>query len=113
MRRLRGERGAASVELLGLLPYLLLAALMGWQLLLLTYSVTNASNAARTGSRTEGLGGEGEKAAVRALASPLRKHADVKVDGEKASVRVRVPIVFPGFSSDEFTVKRSAELPAE
>ena len=110
---IRAERGSASVELLGVLPLLLLAALMAWQILLAAFSVTNAENAARSGSRTEGRGGDGKKAAVRSLAGALRHGAKVTIDGERATVRVRVPIVFPGLTSDALTVRRSAELPAE
>ena len=114
MRRALGaERGTVSVELLGVLPYLLLAALMAWQILLITSTVTSASNAARSGSRTEGRGGDGEKAAIRALSPGLRDGAKVKVEDERAAVRVRVPIVFPGLSTDAFTVRRTAELPAD
>jgi len=96
MRRLRDERGQATVELMGLLPYILLVALVMWQLLLATWAITSASNAARTGSRVEARQtGSGEKAAIDALNGPLRKHATAVVSGERAVVRVRIPILVP------------------
>jgi hypothetical protein len=108
---LRDESGQASVELLGLLPYLLLAGLVVWQLLLATWAVTSASNAARTGSRVESRGGDGRKAALDALDGRLREHALSRISGERAEVRVRVPILVPGLDSEDLTVRRTAEFP--
>lgn len=112
-RRLRSERGVVSVELIGMVPYMLLAALAIWQILLATWTVSSTTNAARTSSRVEGRGGDGEKAAVDALARPLREFASVELDGEISRVRVRMPLVFPGLTVEDLTVTRSAELPAE
>lgn len=111
MIRLRDERGQASVELLGLLPYLLLAGLVVWQLLLATWAVTSASNSARTGSRVESRGGNGRVAAIAALDGPLREHALARVSGERTRVRVRIPILVPGLDSDALSVVRDAEFP--
>jgi len=113
MRRLRrDERGQATVELLGLLPYLLLAGLVMWQLLLATWAITSASNAARTGSRVESRqAGAGKQAAIDALNGPLRKHAVATVSGERTVVRVRIPILVPGLDTDSVTVQRKAEFP--
>lgn len=109
--RLRGERGQASVEFVGTVGWLLLAALMAWQLLLAGWAVTSASNAARTGSRVQGRGGDGHGAAISSLSSPLREHAQAEVDGERTLVRVRVPLLIPGLSVDSITVAKSATLP--
>jgi len=109
--RLRDESGQASVELLGLLPYLLVAGLFVWQLLLATWAVTSASNAARTGSRVEARGGDGRKAALDALDAALREHARSRIAGERAEVRVRIPLLFPGLSTRDLTVQRVAEFP--
>lgn len=116
MRRRRwraGERGQASVELLAMLPLLLIAALLVWQLLLAGYAVTSAENAARNASRAEALGDDGREVAEESLSFGLDKGAKVEIDGDVASVRVRVPIVAPGFSSRGLTVERDAELPGE
>ena len=53
---LRDEAGQASVEFAGVLMWMLLAALLIWQLLLVTWTFTSASNAARTATRVEGRG---------------------------------------------------------
>ena len=45
--RTYGQRGSASLETIGMLPYLLLAALFAWQVLVAGYIAVNAENAAR------------------------------------------------------------------
>lgn len=109
--RARGERGQASVELIGMLPFLVLAALLVWQLLLVGYAVTSAENAARAASRVEARGGDGGKAARRVVGSPLRKGIRTEVDRGKTVVRVRVPLIVPGITREDLTVSRDAELP--
>lgn len=115
MRRLlREERGQASAELLGMVWWLLFAALFVWQLMLGAWTVTQTSNAARTASRVEARGGDAEKAARNALAGPLRDGFDekrFKIDGERATVVVRIPIILPGLTADGFVAKRSVTLP--
>jgi len=112
-RGLARERGQVSVELLGMLPLLLISALLVWQLLLAGYAVNSAENAARNASRAEGLGKDGEEAAKDSLSFGLEKGAKVQIDGDKATVSVRVPIVAPGVSSGDLTVERDAELPSQ
>ena len=112
MRRIhRDQRGQASVEFAGVLVWLLLAALFIWQLLLVTWAFNQASNAARTASRVDGRGGSGQKAGKEALSPGLRDHAKVELAGEKATVKVRIPIVVPGLDSPKLLATRTAELP--
>ncbi len=114
MRRLADEAGQASAELMGMLGWLLLVTLIVWQVCLAAWTYTQVSNAARTGSRVEGRGGDGEKAAKNALSDPLRKTVQrIKVDGEKATVEVRIPLLIPGLlTSKDLVAKRTAELPS-
>jgi hypothetical protein len=109
--RFRDERGQASVELMGLLPYMLLAALVVWQLMLVGWATVSASNAARTGSRVEARGGEGREAALAALDGPLRRTATSTLNDEEAEVRVRIPILMPGLTVEDLTVTKTAETP--
>ena len=108
---LRDETGQATVEFAGVLVWMLLAGLLVWQLLLVTWSFNQASNAARTASRADGRGGSAEKAGKAALSPGLRKHAKVEMVGEKATVRVRIPIVLPGLDSPNVRATGTAELP--
>jgi hypothetical protein len=111
-RRRYGQRGSASLETIGMLPYLLLAALFAWQVLVAGYIAVNTENAARNGSRVEGRGGDGEAAALDALAPFLREDASTTLDGEEATVTVKIPIVLPQITSENFTITRTATLPA-
>jgi TadE-like protein len=112
-RRLADERGQASAELMGMMVWLLLVTLIVWQICLAAWTYTQVSNAARTGSRVEGRGGDGEKAAKNALAGPLQESVElIDVDGDKATVKVRMPIVLPGvMTTKKLTASRTAELP--
>jgi Flp pilus assembly protein TadG len=111
LARLRQEAGQVSVEFAGLLLWLLLAALFIWELMLVAWSFNQASNAARTASRVDARGGDAEKAGRNALSPGLRKHAEVTMRGEKATVKVRIPIIIPGLDSDEMRASGDAELP--
>jgi hypothetical protein len=108
----RGESGQASVEFTGILMWMLLAALFIWQMLLVTWAFNQASNAARTASRVEGRGGDPKKAGTNALNPNLRDHAVVEMSGEKATVRVRIPIIVPGLGTDKLRASGDAQLPS-
>jgi hypothetical protein len=49
--------------------------------------------------------------AVDALPGYLRDGARPRTDGSRVTVRVEVPLLFPGLSVDQLTIARSAELP--
>ncbi len=110
-RLISEERGQASTELVGMLWWMLLCALVVWQLLLAAWSVDQAANAARTASRVDARGCDATKAARYAVSGGLREGLKVKMTGEKAEVSVRIPIVFPGFGDDRLRATRSATLP--
>ena len=111
MRRLRDESGQASVEFAGVLFWLLLATFAMWQLLLVAWTVNQATNAARTASRVDARGGDAAKAGRQAVSPVLRKGMRVEMKGEKATVRVRMPLIVPGLGSERVRAERSAELP--
>ncbi|MGH2749669.1 MAG: TadE/TadG family type IV pilus assembly protein [Actinomycetota bacterium] len=108
----RNQRGSASIETIGMLPYLLMAALFAWQVLVAGFIAVNAENAARNGSRVEGRGGDGSAAAIDSLAPFVRDGATASVDGERATVRVEIPIVLPQITSENFAITRTATLPS-
>src|SRR3954466_7292031 len=94
-RLLTDQRGQSSVELVGMLWWMLLAALVVWQLMLAAWAVDQTANAARTASRVEGRGGDAEKAARNALPSGLRDGMKVKISGETPQLSARLPSVAP------------------
>lgn len=140
-RRWRDERGTAVIESLGMLPYLALAALAGWQLLLAVASVGAVEQAARTGGRVAAAGGDGAAAALEALPSFLSagdaragqqgtdcaRAGTAPAAGSEAprlaacgrgsqaggTVRltVRAPLVLPGVDTGALTITRSASFP--
>jgi Flp pilus assembly protein TadG len=112
LRRLHGDQaGQATVEFSGILMWLLLAAVFIWQMLLVTWAFNQASNAARTASRVDGRGGDARKAGRNALNPNLRGHADVVMSGERATVKVRIPILVPGLDTKDMLATGHAELP--
>ena len=114
IKRLASESGQASAEMMGMLWWLLFVTVVVWQICLAGWTYTQTSNAARTASRVEGRGGDPEKAVKNALSAPLRRGIEtVKVDGEKATVKVRIPLLIPGLlDSRQIIATRTAELPS-
>jgi hypothetical protein len=106
----RGERGSASVELVGVLPFLLLAILVAAQLALAGQALWSAAIAARAGARAGLVGGAPRAAARAALPPPLRNGARVD-DRHGVSVKVPVPRVLPGMPA--FEVEAGTSLGGE
>ncbi len=88
------ERGTASVELVAVVPFLLLAVVVAAQIALAGQALWSASVAARAGARAALVGRDAGAAARRALPSSLRAGAEIESSGE-VSVRVRVPRLLP------------------
>lgn len=101
------EGGTASVELVAVVPFLLLAVLAAVQIALAGQALWSASVAARAGARAALVGADATAAAQRALPPSLRAGSTVKESGE-VSVRVPVPRLFPGLP--RVTVGARADL---
>jgi hypothetical protein len=89
-----GEAGTASVELIAVVPFLLLALLVAAQIALAGHALWSASVAARAGARAELVGRDAAAAARRALPPSMRAGSEVD-DSEGVSVRVAVPALLP------------------
>jgi hypothetical protein len=107
-RQNRGERGQASVELIGVFPALLVAILIAAQLVAAGAALWSASLAARAGARASVVGRDATDAARRALPAPLRRGARVAEHGG-ISVRVGVPRLIPGLPAIRVGAKTSLE----
>jgi hypothetical protein len=89
-----GEEGTASVELVAVVPFLLLALLVAAQIALAGQALWSAGVAARAGARAALVGGDASAAARSALPPSMRKGARVE-EGDGVDVRVVVPRLFP------------------
>ena len=94
--RTERERGSASLELVGVLPFLLVAILVAAQLAMAGASLWSASVAARAGARASLVGGRAEAVARAALPPPLRKEARVSARADGVAVEVPLPRLLPG-----------------
>jgi sugar/nucleoside kinase (ribokinase family) len=93
-----GERGTASIELLGTLPFLVLAVLVAAQIAVGGASLWAAAISARAGARAALVGRSGSRAARSALPAALRSDAEVEERGP-VSVAVPVPRLLPAMPS--------------
>ncbi|MFG2135711.1 TadE/TadG family type IV pilus assembly protein [Streptomyces sp. NPDC048650] len=119
MRRPLGgsDRGQVSVEFLGLLPLIGLVLVLLWQFVLVGYTYSLAANSADRGARAataldNGGAGACRTAAVRDLPAAWRGSATTECGSGsglwKATVHLKVPVLFPGAASFPWTVTGSA-----
>jgi hypothetical protein len=94
----RREDGTASVELIAVVPFLLLAILVAAQIALAGHALWSAGIAARAGARAAIVGGDARAKARRALPASLRAGARVGA-GDGVRVSVRVPRLLPALPS--------------
>jgi pilus assembly protein CpaE len=103
----RGESGQSTVELVAALPALLLAGLIGLQLLASGYALALADGAAEAGALALASGGRAKEAAREALPDWAEDDVDISVEGESVTVRLRPPSPLPAVA-DRLTVTSSA-----
>ena len=88
---MRGERGQASVELLGALPALLVVALTVFQLLAIGYARVLAGEAAEAGALALAGGADARAAARNAIPGWSRAGMHVQSDAAAVRVSLRAP----------------------
>jgi hypothetical protein len=97
---LRSESGQASVEAVAVVPALVLAALVGWQLVLVGNTLWLCAAAARSAARADVVGLSPERAARSALPRALERHLSVeRQEAGGVRVEVRVPILLRAWQS--------------
>ena len=89
-----GEEGTASVELVAVVPFLLLAVLVAAQIALAGQALWAASVAARAGARAALVGGGAAGAARSSLPPAMRAGARIE-QGDGVGVAVEVPRLLP------------------
>ena len=103
---LAGERGQASVELLGGLPLLLLAGLVAFQVLAVGYASVLAGSAAEAGALAMAAGGDPEAGVRESLPGWSRADASVAASHGRVRVRLRPPALLR-------VLRRELEVTAE
>lgn len=91
-----GERGQATVELVGALPLVVLVAVAAGQLLAAGAAREAAAGAAEAGAVALLQGGDAERAAGDALPGWSKGRDTIDVAGRRVRVRVRPRVVLPG-----------------
>jgi len=82
------------VELVGVLPFVVFACAVVWQLALAGHATWAAGSAARAAARAEAVGGDPAAAARGALTESLERGLRVRPgDGGRVRVTVRVPAI--------------------
>ena len=93
-RTLLSERGQATVELVALLPAIVLACAIAWQLVVAGQTAWLAAQAARVAARAQVVGGDASAAARSALPRSLERGLSVSSAGSgRVRVRVAVPLL--------------------
>lgn len=103
----RREEGTASVELVAVVPFLLLAVLVAAQIGLAGQALWSAAVAARAGARAALVGGDAAGAARRALPQAMRQGARVR---DRGAVEVRVVVPALLLALPEVRVSAASEL---
>jgi hypothetical protein len=93
--RFRRDDGSASIEMVGVLPFLLLALLIGAQLALAGQALWSAGIAARAGARAALVGGDPAAVAREALPPAMSRGAEVGASAGVVSVEVPIPRLLP------------------
>jgi hypothetical protein len=109
--RVGDQSGQASVELIGVLPFVVLVTAIGWQLVLAGQAAWMSANAARAGARAQTVGRDPEAAARSALPRAMRRGLEVeRKKGGAVRVRLRVPLIL-GRGPGPVRVGATAALP--
>jgi hypothetical protein len=88
------QDGQASVELIAMVPVILLAGAVAWQLALAGHTAWMAAHAARSAARADAVGRAPAGAARSALPRSLEDELEVKrLEGGGVRVSVKVPLL--------------------
>ena len=107
--RLAGDRGQASIELVGALPALLLVGLVACQLLAVGYAKVLAAEAAEAAALATAGGTKAEEAARAAVPGWSRAGMRVRVAAGSIRVTMHAPSLIPAVRR-RLTVAASAAL---
>lgn len=121
MRGRRGERerdrGQVALEFVGMVPLILLLVAAVWECVLIGYAFSLAGNAADEGARAGAVHGDGacRTAAAEHIGGAWGMTADCGGSGDvyKATVKLRIPVLYPGLNFGEITGTGGAAMERE
>jgi hypothetical protein len=88
------ESGQASVELVAVVPFVILAALAAWQIALAGHTLWLTAGAARVAARADTVGASPERAARSALPDSMERGLSVeRIRSGGVRVKVRMPLL--------------------
>ena len=100
MLRADSESGQAAVETVAMVPLVLLAAAVAWQLVLTGHTLWLSAHAARAAARAELVGRSPERAARSALPRSMERGLSVqRVEGGGVRVKLRLPLLLRAWRS--------------
>ncbi|GHF60975.1 hypothetical protein GCM10010218_48130 [Streptomyces mashuensis] len=110
-----GDRGQMAVEFAGILPLILVALAVIWQCVLVGYAYSLAGHAADRGARAGAVGRDCAAVARADLPGSWAAQTGCGPDGAvyRASVRLRVPVLFPGAANWPWPVESTAGVARE
>ncbi|MBB1256812.1 TadE/TadG family type IV pilus assembly protein [Streptomyces alkaliterrae] len=113
------DSGQATVEFLGMVPLILLLLVLCWQFVLVGYTFVLAGDAADRAARANAVGESCQAAAARDMPGSWASGASVSCPGHDygevaaATVRLKVPVLFPGSVNLPLTISSRAAAPSE
>ncbi|MFF4446818.1 TadE/TadG family type IV pilus assembly protein [Streptomyces sp. NPDC001502] len=116
----RGDRGQVAIEFVGTVPLILLLVAAVWECVLIGYAFSLAGNAADEAARAGAVAKGGDRDACKAAAeehiSPAwGMRADCVPSGDiyKATVTLKIPVLYPGLNFGEITGTAGAAMERE
>ncbi|MFD9370821.1 TadE/TadG family type IV pilus assembly protein [Streptomyces sp. NPDC060020] len=113
----RGDRGQVAIEFVGMVPLILLLVAAVWECVLIGYAFSLAGNAADEGARAGAVTGDAACAAAAKehIGDAWGMRADCTPSGDiyKATVTLKIPVLYPGLNFGEIRGTGGAAMEKE
>ncbi|MGW7440104.1 TadE/TadG family type IV pilus assembly protein [Streptomyces sp. NPDC054849] len=114
----RGDRGQVAVEFVGMVPLILLLVAAVWECVLIGYAFSLAGNAADEAARAGAVTGDRgacTAAAGEHISAAWGMSAECGPAGDiyKATVTLKIPVLYPGLNFGEITGTGGAAMEKE
>ncbi|WP_405790399.1 pilus assembly protein [Streptomyces sp. NBC_00029] len=111
----RGDRGQVAIEFVGTVPLILLLVAAVWECVLIGYAFSLAGNAADEAARAGAVGRSCQEAAAEHVADVWGMGVECGPSGDiyKATVTLRIPVLYPGLNFGAITGTGGAAMEKE